>query len=336
MAWLVEDRRAEKVAAGEPLLTEALKSHLREKYFPRYPTKRAVTLPALHLVQHTYGWIPMQAIAEVAEFLELAPAEVLDTATFYEEYWLKPKGKYLLAVCRSLSCELCGSEQITRHVQDKLGVELHETTADKRFTLIELECLGACGTAPVMLINDVLHENLDVETVDQLIAKLPEDPHDYADPTVTWESADEHGAADEVDGNCLAAPPQDRLSFVAGWRGPADAPLTGFASRASPLCPRSGVMSKITINLKKPMPASNDWLLHVAMNLGAARGVGLRPVPGMVSRLVIQPQLDAWCLFRLDASGGFVGDSWHPSKEDALHQARKEFGAENGDLADAG
>jgi len=192
MAWLVEDGRAEKVAAGEPLLTEELKAHLREKYFPRYPTKRAVTLPALHLVQHTYGWIPTQAIAEVAEFLELAPAEVLDTATFYEEYWLRPKGKYLLQVCRSLSCELCGSEGITRHLQDKLGVELMETTPDKRFTLIELECLGACGTAPVMLINDVLHENLTVETVDQLIAKLPDDPQEYKDPTVTWDSADEH------------------------------------------------------------------------------------------------------------------------------------------------
>jgi NADH-quinone oxidoreductase subunit E len=188
MAWLVEDRRTEKVAAGEPLLTEELKAHLREKYFPRYPTLRAVTLPALHLVQHTYGWIPMQAIQEVAEFLELAPAEVLDTATFYEEYWLRPKGKYLLQVCRSLSCELCGSERITRHLQDKLGVELFETTPDKRFTLIELECLGACGTAPVMLINDVLHENLTVETVDQLIAKLPDDPHDYKDPTATWET----------------------------------------------------------------------------------------------------------------------------------------------------
>ena len=89
------------------------------------------------------------------------------------------------------------------------------------------------------------------------------------------------------------------------------------------------MMDKLVINLKKPTPASNDCLPHAAMNLGAARGVGMRPVPGMVSRLVIQPQLDAWCLFRLDANGGFVGDSWHPTKEDALHQARKEFGADN-------
>src|SRR5438477_6608048 len=124
MAWLVEDRRAAKVAAGEPLVTEAMKNHLREKYFLRYPTKRAVLLPALHLVQHTYGWIPTQALQEVAEFLELAPAEVLDTASFYEEYWLKPKGKYLLQVCRSLACEICGSRELTDHLCKRLSIEV--------------------------------------------------------------------------------------------------------------------------------------------------------------------------------------------------------------------
>src|SRR5688572_24980154 len=118
MAWLVEDRRATLTAAGEPLLTDEMKTHLREKYFPRYPTKRAVLLPALHHVQHEYGHIPMQAMQEIAEFLELAPAEVIDTATFYEEYWLKPKGKYLIQVCRSLSCEICASGALTRAIQD--------------------------------------------------------------------------------------------------------------------------------------------------------------------------------------------------------------------------
>jgi hypothetical protein len=87
-------------------------------------------------------------------------------------------------------------------------------------------------------------------------------------------------------------------------------------------------MTKIVINLAKPMPAANDCLPHAAMNLGAARGVGMRPVPGMVSRLVIQQQRDAWCLFRLDKDGGFVGDTWHPTKEDALYQVKKEFGVE--------
>jgi len=86
---------------------------------------------------------------------------------------------------------------------------------------------------------------------------------------------------------------------------------------------------KLKLHLKRPMPASNDCLPHAAMNLGAARGVGMRPVPGIVSRIVIQEQLGAVCMFRLDDSGGFVGESWHPDTEDALYQARKEFGADN-------
>jgi hypothetical protein len=89
---------------------------------------------------------------------------------------------------------------------------------------------------------------------------------------------------------------------------------------------------KISIHLKKPVPASNDCLPHAAMNLGSARGVGMRPTPGLVSRIVIQPQLGAWCMFRMDDAGGFVGESWHPTKEDALHQARREFGADNLDV----
>jgi NADH-quinone oxidoreductase subunit E len=192
MAWIVEDRRAAKVASGEPLLTDEMKKHLADKYFPRYPTKRAVLLPALHHVQHAYGWISMQAMEEIAAFLELAPAEVLDTATFYEEYWLRPKGKYLLQVCRSLSCEICGSDKITQHLKHKLNLEIGETTPDQRFTLVELECLGSCGTAPAMLVNEVLHENLTTETVDQLIARLPEDPNDFKDPSIDLDEKDDH------------------------------------------------------------------------------------------------------------------------------------------------
>ena len=195
MAWLVEDRRAAKAEAGEPLVTEAMKAHLREKYFPRYPTKRAVLLPALHHIQHIYGWIPTQALQEIGEFLELAPSEVLDTATFYEEYWLKPKGKYLLQVCRSLSCEICDSARLTQALCSKLNIEPGETTADGRFTLVELECLGACGTAPVALVNEVLHEELTPQKLLDIVARLPDDPHDYHDPSVTWETHDEEDDA---------------------------------------------------------------------------------------------------------------------------------------------
>jgi NADH-quinone oxidoreductase subunit E len=192
MAWIAEDRRQELVKKGEPLLTEEMKTHLREKYFPRYPTKRAVLLPALHYVQHQYNWLPTQALQEIGEFLELAPAEVLDTASFYEEYWLKPKGKYLLQVCRSLSCEICDSRKLTDHLMNKLGIEVGETTSDGRFTLVELECLGACGTAPVALVNEALYEELTVEKLQNIIDALPEDPHDYKDPTINFAEANGH------------------------------------------------------------------------------------------------------------------------------------------------
>jgi NADH-quinone oxidoreductase subunit E len=191
MAWNTENRRTEVLdRRPEPYLTEALKDHLATKYFPRYPTKRAVLLPALHAVQHTYNWIPPQAMEELAAFLDLAPAEVMDTATFYEEYWLRPKGKYLVQVCRSLACELCGSSGITEHLKAKLGVEVGETTDDGRYTLIELECLGACGTAPVMLLNEVMHETLTPESAEAAVAALPADPHDQTEADITWDASD--------------------------------------------------------------------------------------------------------------------------------------------------
>ena len=194
MAWITENRRTEVVERrDEPYLTDDMKIDLANKYFPRYPTKRAVLLPALHAIQHEYNWIPTQAMEEIAAFLEIAPAEVMDTATFYEEYWLRPKGKYLIQVCRSLSCEICDSAALTDHCRKKLGIELGETTADGKFTLVEYECLGSCGTAPAALVNEVLHETASVEQLDKVLDSLPDDPHDYKDPTITWDDGGGHG-----------------------------------------------------------------------------------------------------------------------------------------------
>ena len=232
MAWITENRRTEVVERrAEPYLTDDMKIDLGTKFFPRYPTKRAVLLPALHMVQHAYGWIPVQAMEEIATFLELAPAEVMDTASFYEEYWLKPKGQYLLQVCRSLSCEICGSRQITDHLRQTLNLEVGETTPDGRFTLIELECLGSCGTAPAVLVNDVLHEDVTVETVDQLIKRLPADAHDYHDPSVTWED----------DGHGHGAAGAHRPATTGGMTTDGHGPATGLgASRSLPADENSG------------------------------------------------------------------------------------------------
>jgi NADH-quinone oxidoreductase subunit E len=192
MAWIVENRRTAVVEKpAKPYLSDKIKHELETKFFPRYPTKLAVLLPALHAVQHEYGWIPPAALQELAEFLQVSPAEVLDTASFYEEYWLKPKGQYLVQVCRSLACEICGSKKITEHLQEKLGCDLGESSNDGRYTLIELECLGSCGTAPAVLVNDVLLENVTSESIDEMIARLPQNPHDLKDPTVDWDEGHE-------------------------------------------------------------------------------------------------------------------------------------------------
>jgi NADH-quinone oxidoreductase subunit E len=187
MAWITEDRRSAVVERGTKYLTDDMKLDLAKKYFPRYPTKRACLLPVLHYVQHHYNWIPTAAMEEVAEFLELTPAEVMDTATFYEEYWLRPKGKYLIQVCRSLSCEICGSRELTERMMATLNVDLGETTPDQRCALVELECLGSCGTAPVALVNEVLHESLSADKLESIVSKLPDDPAEYHDPSINWD-----------------------------------------------------------------------------------------------------------------------------------------------------
>ena len=181
MAWITKNSAGTKIEKrDEPYLTAALKADLTARMLPRYETSKGALLPCLHAVQHEYGWIPHQAMMEIAAFLKIAPAEVIDTATFYEEYWLKPKGKYLVQVCRSIACEFCGQQAITDAVRAKLGVDVGETTDDNVFTFIELECLGSCGTAPALLVNETLHENVTPEQVGALLDAYRTGKHDHS------------------------------------------------------------------------------------------------------------------------------------------------------------
>jgi len=171
MAWLTKQSATMQVPRRpEPYLTEAMRSELRRRIIPRYETTLACLLPALHLIQHEYGWIPPQAMEEIAAFLNLQPADVLDTASFYEEYWLRPKGRHLVSVCRSIACEFCGQPALSDAIKSKLGIDVGETTDDGEWTLIELECLGACGGAPALLIDETLHESVKPADVPRLLA----------------------------------------------------------------------------------------------------------------------------------------------------------------------
>jgi NADH-quinone oxidoreductase subunit E len=144
----------------------------------RYPKKDAVLIPLLHLVQAEAGYLSVPVIDYVANRLQLSPARVREVASFYTLFRLKPKGKYVLQVCHTLSCYLRGSDEILAKLKSILGIEEGETTPDGRFTLERVECLASCGTAPMMQVNDWdFHENLTIEKVEKIVEALKADRH---------------------------------------------------------------------------------------------------------------------------------------------------------------
>lgn len=155
----------------------ALTDDLRQKILaciPRYPSKQAVTLPALHIVHDALRCVPREAIKEIADMLDLAPAEVHDTMTFYQFFKeeKEPLGKTRLGVCRSLACALRGGEHLLDHLCQKLNVQPGSTTADGKITVEFAECLGACEGAPAVMVNDEHRHCMNPEKVDELVKSL--------------------------------------------------------------------------------------------------------------------------------------------------------------------
>ncbi|MES1255128.1 MAG: NADH-quinone oxidoreductase subunit NuoE [Acidobacteriota bacterium] len=140
----------------------------------RYPAdrKRSAVLPALYLVQYQQGYITAAAIRYVAELLEITRADVEDVVSFYTMFYRKPVGKFVLQVCRTLSCALNGAERVTEALQAKTGLRPGETDADGTFTLVEVECLGACDRAPMVMVNDRWHECQRPEDAAALVDEL--------------------------------------------------------------------------------------------------------------------------------------------------------------------
>jgi NADH-quinone oxidoreductase subunit E len=154
-----------------------LSPELRQKilaYLPRYPSKQAVTLPALHLVQDELRCVPLPAVREIAELLDLSPAEVYDTMSFYGFFRGEkdPLGRTRLWICRSMACMLRGGEELLTDVCHKLNVRPGETSADGKITIEFAECIGACEGAPAVLVNDDARLNVTPDKVDGLIAEL--------------------------------------------------------------------------------------------------------------------------------------------------------------------
>ena len=154
------------------ILTDEIRDAIRA-HFPRYPTRQAVVLPALHEVDERLGHVPREAVVEVAELLGLAPAQVQDTLSFYEFFpQQKRHGRTRIWVCRSLSCSCRGGEEMLEYLCRKLGIRPGETTPDGRVTVSFAECLGLCDVAPAMLVDDTVWGNLTEKEVDELVESI--------------------------------------------------------------------------------------------------------------------------------------------------------------------
>jgi NADH-quinone oxidoreductase E subunit len=143
-----------------------------EQILTRYPVRRAAIMPTLWLAQREFGHLSEDVMAYVAELLQLSPAFVASVASFYTMYYKQPMGRYHVQVCTNLSCALVGADRIVACLEQRLGIGLGETDAARTFSLSEVECLGSCGTAPMMQINDDFWENLTPERTLEIVDQL--------------------------------------------------------------------------------------------------------------------------------------------------------------------
>lgn len=165
-----------KVEEQQPVTFSSALLASFDEIVKRYPAgkQKSALLPILHLVQAEFGWTSVSTMDKVAEYLQIEPIEVYEVASFYSMYFLQPKGKYVLEVCRTGPCCLVGAEKIMNHIENKLGVKEGEVTPDGLFSWRGVECLAACGFAPVLQIGPeyTFYENLTEQSVDKLIDDL--------------------------------------------------------------------------------------------------------------------------------------------------------------------
>lgn len=156
-------------------LAENVKSDI-QKLMTKYPDPRSAVMPALHLVQRELGWLPDEAIQEIAGLVGLTQTEVNGVASFYTMYARAPHGKHTIMFCNDLPCALRGSETLLEHLEHKLGCQAGQTSANGTITLKEAECLGGCDHAPVMLVDGAEHwQDLTIEKLDEIVKRLRKD-----------------------------------------------------------------------------------------------------------------------------------------------------------------
>ncbi|KAJ3435128.1 NADH dehydrogenase ubiquinone flavoprotein [Anaeramoeba flamelloides] len=143
----------------------------------KYPSehKKSAIIPLLHLAQDQEGFVPESAMVKIASIVACPVSKVFETFTFYTMFRSKPSGDHVVEVCTNLSCQLRGADQILKAIQDKLGIKIGETTKDKKFTLLEVECQGACATAPVVVIDGHYYEDVEVKSIHSILRDFSQD-----------------------------------------------------------------------------------------------------------------------------------------------------------------
>jgi len=164
--------RSELLSTGEPFAFDAERDAEFERLIVRYPIRESMIMPALWMAQEQQGWISAEAIEYIAERIGTYPAKVFELATFYTMYHLKPVGQYHICVCRTLSCWLRDKQAIVDYLAEEIGIRPGQISEDGRYSLEEVECLGHCGTAPVVQVNGEFHEEMDLEKFKALLATL--------------------------------------------------------------------------------------------------------------------------------------------------------------------
>ncbi len=164
--------RSQLIETGKPFQFDAERDAEFERLVKRYPTRESMILPALWLTQEQEGWISAEAMAYIADRIGTFASKVFEAATFYTMYNLHPMGKYHICVCRTLSCWLREKQEIVDYLKEEIGIKPGEISEDGKFSLEEVECLGHCGTAPVVQVNGEFHEEMNVEKMKALLAGL--------------------------------------------------------------------------------------------------------------------------------------------------------------------
>ena len=153
------------------ILSEESVQQIKEK-MERYPSRKSAILPALTVAYRQVGYLNDDIYREISKIIRIPVVEIAEAATFYTMFPKQPRGKYLIQVCHNISCSLLGADSLISYLETKLGITKGETTADNMFTLISVECLGSCSTAPMMQINNDYYENLTPEKVDKILDEL--------------------------------------------------------------------------------------------------------------------------------------------------------------------